>query len=73
MGMGILAADAAKVDAREAIEAEFGGLQRRVLAGEDEGRLDPVREQCPCDRPEFDGFRPGPDDQPYIGGTQVSP
>jgi hypothetical protein len=40
--MGILAADAPQVDARESIEAEFRGLQRRVLAGEDQGRLDPV-------------------------------
>jgi hypothetical protein len=73
MGMGILAADAAQVDAREAIEAEFGDLQRRVLAGEDDGRLDPVREQRPCDRPELNGFRSGPDDQPDVGKTQVSP
>jgi hypothetical protein len=44
-----------------------------MLTGEDESRREPARRQRMSDRRHLDGFRPGPDDQPDIEGSQYSP
>jgi hypothetical protein len=44
-----------------------------VLPGQHELRRKPERGQRTGDGLQFDGFRPGADDQPDIGRTQPSP
>jgi len=44
-----------------------------MLSGQDQGRPKAMRKQRVGDRFQFDGFWPGPDDQPDIGDTQPSP
>jgi hypothetical protein len=63
---------AAQVDPWIFVQPEFAGIQA-MLAGENERGRDAVRKQGSSDGLQFDGFRPGTDDQPYIPGTQTSP
>lgn len=44
-----------------------------MLAGEDETRSYAARFERSGNRLQFDGFRPGPNDQPDVGDTQPSP
>jgi hypothetical protein len=44
-----------------------------VLARENQARKISVLGQRMCKRREFDGFRSGADDQPYVGRMQPSP
>ena len=54
-------------------ETEFLGFKPGVLAREHERRRQAAIAQRMGDRRQFDGFRPGPDDQPYVGEMQPSP
>ena len=65
-------AGTAEAPLREAIEAETRRIEP-LLVGQDDGRREPAREQRVGQRGEFDGFRPGADDQPNVGRTQPSP
>jgi hypothetical protein len=73
MSVRVLSAGAAKVHARESIEGKLARLEMRVLSGEDQRRCDAARDQRARDGLQFDGFRPGADDQPNVRGTQPSP
>jgi hypothetical protein len=55
------------------LKPEFAGIESEVLAGEHERRRQAAIAQRMGDRRQLDGFRPGPDDQPYVGETQPSP
>ena len=55
------------------IEAEFDRIERIVLPGQDERGGKPERGQRASEGLQFDGFRPGADDQPDIGRPQSSP
>jgi hypothetical protein len=72
VGVRIFLAGAIERLGRQAIKAEFMGVQG-VLAGENEYGFDPVRGQRTGDGSEFYCFGPGADDQPDIGETQPSP
>jgi hypothetical protein len=73
MSVRVLPAGTVQQPAREAFEPELGRIERGVLSGEDERRHQPMRKQRAGDGPQLDRFRPGPDDQPDIGGTQSPP
>ena len=45
----------------------------RMLAGKYQCRQEPLRSKGVYDGRELDGFGPGPDDQPDVGGLQPSP
>jgi hypothetical protein len=56
-----------------ASQPEIARIELGMLAGEHERRSDPTRGKRMGDGRQFDGFRPGADDQPDIDGTQYSP
>jgi hypothetical protein len=66
-------AGTAEIDRVEAAKPEITGGQAAMLTGEDERRHDATGRQGIGDRRHFDGFRPGPDDQPDVEETQYSP
>ena len=73
VGVRILVAGTAEMHRRIAAQAVLGRVERLMLAGEDEPRLEAALGERVRDRGEFDGFRPGADDQPYVRGLQPSP
>jgi hypothetical protein len=73
MGVRILFSWAIDANPREVAQAELGGIEPRVLPRHDYGRRDAEYREGACNRLELDGFGPGPDDQPYVSGTQPSP
>jgi hypothetical protein len=73
MRVRILPSGTAKFDPAEAMEIELARLERRVLSCEDQCRSQPLRPEGIRDGFELDGLRPGPDDQPYVRKTQLSP
>jgi hypothetical protein len=73
MGMRIFLPRAAKEKACKLGEAEVGGIETGMLARQDECRCNSTGCKSACDRLEFDGFGPGPNNQPDIGETQPSP
>lgn len=60
MAVGLPAAGAGKPDRREILEAEVGWVER-VLAGEDQRRLDPAAAKRCGDRGKLDRFGAGTD------------
>jgi hypothetical protein len=73
MFVRIFAARTVEADRREAVEAEVAWLQSNMLARENQRRGHASREQRKRNRPQFDCFRSGADDQPDVGKTQPSP
>ena len=55
------------------LEAELGGVEALVLAGEDQARSQSARGERVRDWSQFYCFRPGSDNQPNRSGTQPSP
>ena len=73
MPVRVLFARTAEEDRRIGFEPEFGGIECGVLAREDEARRQAALRERARNRLQLDRFRPGADDQPYIGETQSSP
>ena len=73
MAVRVLFAGAAELHRRIGVEPGFGETERKVLSGEHERRRQAAIAERMGDRRQFDGFRPGPDDQPYVGEMQPSP
>jgi hypothetical protein len=73
VGVRILLSRAIEPDARIAAKPEFTQLQRRMLTRGDQRWFNPAPRQRLSDRRQLDGFRPGPDNQPYIRVAQPSP
>jgi hypothetical protein len=72
MPVRILLARAAEVACAVTGQSEIAGIEQ-LLPGEEKRRMEAAQVQRMSDRCEFDGFRPGPDDQPDFSGTQPSP
>ena len=72
MEMWILLSRTAEPQLCEGLQAEAARIQR-LLTGEHDARPQPPRCERMSDGRHFDCFRPGPDDQPDIGGTQIAP
>jgi hypothetical protein len=64
---------AAEADGRIGLKPELGGIESEMLVSEHERRWHAAIAERMGDGRQFDGFRPGSDDQPYIGKTQSSP
>jgi hypothetical protein len=73
MTMRVLFAWAAEANRRESGKPELRGIERRVLAGEDQARRESAGGKRMGYGRQLDRFRPGPDDQPNIRETQPSP
>lgn len=71
--MRIDLAGAAKLSARVASNSERRDIQRRMLAGQQEMRIDAGRGERMGDGSKLDGFRPGADDQANSLTAQPSP
>jgi len=73
--MGVRVHFAGAVEPRRAIlgEAVFTRIERRMLAGEDQARLEAARGQRVSDGCKLDRFGPGADDEPNVCGAQPSP
>lgn len=73
--MGIRIRFARAIEPGRAIlaKAMLSRIERRMLAGEDQARLQPARGQRVGDGGKFDGFGSGADDEPNVCGTQPSP
>ena len=69
----VLFAGAAEVHSRIRSKPEFGGIEREVLIGEHERRRQAAIAERIGDGRQFDGFRSGADDQPYVGEPQSPP
>jgi hypothetical protein len=63
----------AEIDPPELVQSELSRIELRMLPGQDDRRRDALRRKRMGDGLQFDGFRSGADDQPYIPGTQPSP
>jgi len=72
MRMRVFLARAAQPDARIVAEAEFFGVELAMLPGKDQRRLERTRDERMRQRSQLDRFRPGPDDQPYVGSQPSS-
>jgi hypothetical protein len=55
------------------VQAMVPWIERSMLPGEDERGHQPALGERVSDGGEFDRFRPGADDQPYVRGLQPSP
>jgi hypothetical protein len=73
MPVRVFLAGAAEMHRGICCEAEFLGLETGVLTSEHKRRREAAIAKRMGDRRQFDGFRPGPDDQPYVGEMQPSP
>jgi hypothetical protein len=73
MRVRILLAGALESMRGELLEAIFGWVQPGMLAGEQQSRHYPAVGERSADGTELDSLRPGPDDQPYICRSQLSP
>ena len=73
MTVRIFLASAAEIDSRKAIQPKFSRLQVAMLAGKYQRGRNALRMQGIGHGLQFDRFRPGADDQPYIPDTQPSP
>ena len=73
MAVRVLLAGTAEAHRRIRFKPEFGGFESDVLIGEHERRRQAAIAERMGDWPLFDCFRPGADDQPYVGETQSSP
>ena len=72
MAVWILLAWTAEAQLWEVAKAERPRIEG-LLSRQHERRGQPARGERVSDGRQFDGFRPGPDDQPDIGETQPSP
>ena len=66
-------ARATENDRAETRQPEVDWVETWMLSGQDQGRPKAVRKERVGYRFQFNGFWPGPDDQPDIGDTQPSP
>jgi hypothetical protein len=73
MEVRVLLAGAVEPGSRVGFEPEVLWPKLCMLAGEHEHRPTAAGSQRMCNRGHFDGFRPGADHQPDVGGTQYSP
>jgi hypothetical protein len=71
--MRVLFAGAMQAFGREAFEPMVLRIEPGVLPGQDERRRQPALGERGRDGRQLDRFRPGPDDQPDVGGIQSSP
>jgi len=71
--IGVRLAGTIESDRRIAFQAMLGRIERGMLAGEDQARLEAPRSEGVRDRCKLDGFGPGADDQPDMCRTQPSP
>ena len=71
--MRVFLPSASKVLDGKRAQPEIARFERRMLPGQDKAWCEPAFGERPCDRRQFDGFRPGPDDQPDICKRQCSP
>jgi hypothetical protein len=69
----VLLAGAGEIDPRIAVEPVLGRIERVVLPGEDQARVQAARGQRGGDGCQLDRFRPGANDQPYVPAIQPSP
>jgi hypothetical protein len=72
MDVRVFLARAVERDLREVSQPEAIGVEG-LLPGEDDAWREPARGKRVGDRRQFDGFRPGANDQPDVGETQPSP
>jgi hypothetical protein len=73
MRVRILPAGATKQRVLEISQAELLRFEPWMLAGEDERRHETALGERGGDGLQFDGFGPGPDDQPNVSKIQPSP
>ena len=73
MPVRVFLAGAAEMHCRICFETKFLGLETGVLPSKHKRRREAAIAQRMGDRRQFDGFRPGPDDQRYVGEMQPSP
>ncbi len=71
--VGILLAGTAELERGINVQAMVARIERSMLPGEDERGRQPALGERAGDGGEFDRFRPGADDQPYVRGLQPSP
>ena len=64
---------AAEAHRRIRLKPEFSGTESGMLVGEHEHRRQAALAERMGDGRQLDGFRSGPDDQPYIGEKQSPP
>ena len=73
MSVRILVARAIKAHCSVVLDPEFRWVERGVLIGEHQNRLQPAIAERMSHWCQFDRFRSGADDQPYVGETQSPP
>ena len=73
MRMRVFLAGTLEVDPFKPVQVKVGGVEIRMLAGEDQRGRKSVRGEGGGNRLELDSFGPGPNDQPDVSGTQPSP
>jgi len=71
--VGILLAGTVEMERGINVQAMVPWIERSMLPGEDERGRQPALGERVGDGGEFDRFRPGADDQPYVRGLQPSP
>jgi hypothetical protein len=73
MAVRVLFAGAAEVHGRIGFKPEFSGTECKVLVRKHERRRQAAIAERMGDGRQFDRFRPGANDQLYVGKTQSSP
>ena len=73
MRVRILASRAAKFDLPKLAKPMLGGIEFRVLTGQNQCRSEGARRQCMRDGCELDGFRSRANDERDVSGLQPSP
>jgi hypothetical protein len=73
MRVRVLLAGAVEPDRGIGVQPIVRGIERFMLPGEDQRRFEPALGERVSERGQLDGFRPGPDDQPYVREWQPSP
>jgi hypothetical protein len=73
MRVTVLLVRTAKRCACEIAEAQRARIKIRILSREDDQWREAARGERRGDGLQFDGFRPGPDDQPNVRKIQLSP
>jgi hypothetical protein len=73
VAMRILLAGAIEPDGGETAQPELCEVEIRMLAGQEQARVETALRETICDGCQFDCFGPGTDDQPDVGETQPSP
>jgi hypothetical protein len=73
VGIGVRFPGAAETDRAITLQPIFAGIERRMLAGQDQARAQAARAKRVGDGGKLDRFGPGADNQPYVCDMQPSP